>query len=385
MTAQNGSAFRNVVVLTAVLAVVAVWMWSTQDALGALSDRAGESVMPDLVDSLNDVGLVTVERGGETYTLERQGGEWVVRDWGGFPARFEDVKEFVYGLSQLTLHEPKTARPDRWNQLGVEEPGPGSEATRVRLTAEGAAVGDVVLGRRAAQDALYVRRSGEDRSWRTKGFVEPPRAAVNFVERDIVSIPGTRIARVSIEHPDGEAFALKRTGETSTSWVLEELPPGQELISPGLLSSLAGTLARFDLDGVVPPGDVDATNPEWTTARFEAKDGLVVTLRTTPSGEDTLARIQVAFVPPPAEPAGPPAEGEAPAADDGPSPEEVASEAATLQAKVGRWTYVIPKYRAEQLRKRLADLVQDLPPAAPADGEPVENILDLMGGQDGGG
>ena len=71
--------------------------------------------------------------------------------------------------------------------------------------------------------------------------------------------------------------------------------------------------------------------------------------------------------------AGPPApteEGEAEATEEGPSAEELADEAAALNAKFDGWVFGLPTWKANAFRMTLEDVLAPLP-------EPEEDPLEL--------
>jgi len=394
------ASFRNVLVLTVLLAAAAVWVWSQQNRTGAEPEHVGELLFPELPARLNDIERIELQSAGESFAFVRQGGEWTVESWGGFPASFEKLKEVAYGVSRLQVLQPMTARPSGWGELQVQEPAEGNTALRVRLQAGGATLADVVVGRSAGRNEVFVRRSGEDQTWKASGSLLPPKEANGYVEREILAVPAARVARVTIEHPDGERVDLSRTGGGSNDWALAAIPEGMEITAPGLLAQAPGAIARLELDAVAPAAEVDALGSEWTSTRFETEDGLEIVVRTTKdaAGEKTYARLSVAALPrPEGEDVGPPEPADAadePASDEK-SPEEIAAEAAGLQAKVAPWTYVIPSWRSDNLRKRMADLVRvppppepeldanEIPPGLSGDGdlgELPQDVLDMLGG-----
>src|SRR5262249_3441196 len=50
----------------------------------------------------------------------------------------------------------------------------------------------------------------------------------------------------------------------------------------------------------------------------------------------------------------------------GKSPEEVKKEVDDLNAKVGKWAYALPAYKATSLASKMSDMLKDLPAANPS-------------------
>jgi hypothetical protein len=366
---MNGLSFRSLVGMTVLVSACALWVWSGSGET-ASPDAKGQPLYPDFSAFLNDIEKVDISSGGETVTLVRRGGEWFLDEWGGYPAKFETVKQVVYGVSQLAIDAPKTARPERWADLGVDDPGIGAAGVGLQLSTGDERLIDLVVGRSGGNNGLYVRRVGEDQSWLVTGGFELPSDGAGFVDTQILQIAADRVGRVQIEHPDGERYSVRRTGEGYSDWELDELALDMELRSAGLLSALGGALARFDLDRVASPGDIDEAAVDWTHARFELTDGLAVTVSTARVEDTDYARIEVEQIPLPPGLDGPPVPGEETAPETpARSDEQIATEVTELDTRVGPWTYVLASWRADALRKRLDELVQPIEP-----GEAVESV-----------
>lgn len=376
---MKSNGFRNLLVITVLLAVAAVWAW-TDHASSDAPPGAGEKVLPGMTEALNDIDRVVAIGSHGTITLAKQGGEWFIEEWGGFPAKFETVKAAVVGAEGLVIDAPKTKRPDLWNDLGVEDPGAGRDSIRLKFSTGGEAVGDLIVGRMKGRDAVYVRRTGEDQAWLARGRLSPPRLPTAWVDAEILSIPPERIQRVVIQHADGERLTVKRTGDGPNAWQLREMDLGYELRSPGLLSSVASALSRMSLEAAMPAVAVDAALPEWTSTRYETNDGVAITVRTAEVDGRTVARFSAEALPPKATDVEGPAPDGAASADR--TPQEIAMEVAALNAQAGTWTYVLPAWKVQSLVKRMDDLVQ----AQAVDEDDALDMLENLGsgGQDGG-
>ncbi len=353
------SSSRVLLLLTLLAAGAALWLLAGGDDEQPAPEGVGEALVPALTAGLNDVDQVIVEGDSGPFTLQRLGGEWFVQEWGFFPADFSKVKELVVGVEQLVLLEPKTKRPDRWEALGLRDPGPDHSSVRVQLTASGERLADVVVGRQKGRDAVYVRRYGEPQTWLAKGRLAPGPLASRFVTTDLVDMTDARMQRVLIEHPDGETVTLGReAGESDGPWSLEEMTDEQELL-PNSLAPLARVLSRLMLESVMPEETVQAAAPEWTNTRFETNDGVALTLKSASIDGKTVARFAAGALPDDSatsETEGPSLE---PAPTDEPrDPAEIAAEVADLNARLSKWTYVLPSWKAGSIGMRLSDLVQ---------------------------
>ena len=358
--------------------------------------KAGTPLFAGLRERVNDVAAVRVTTADETYTLERGEAGWGLREKGGYPVDVDKVKALVVGVSELELVEEKTGNPALFARLGVQDPGAEGDAPSKRvelLDAGGATLADLVVGRDvqargAGERHLYVRRSDGGPALEASGRVRVDEGSSALLDREIAKLERKRVARVTTVHPDGEVLRVERPSPDVADFTVADLPEGAELSWPGVAGGVAGALEYLSLEDV-RPADSPFDEAAAVRTRFEAFDGLVVETESLDEEGRVVLRVHASFEPSlrQAEPVGPPdAEGEAPAAPDLKPAEEVEAEVAEINARVGRWLYVVPGYAGSNLRKRLTDLLaqpeaqaEPLLPLEPA--EPVETLEE--GGDDG--
>ena len=113
--------WRTLLILAVVTAGAVALAYSTSTRDGGVA-RSGELVFPDLLERVNDVATVTVLSEGETFDVVQESGRWVVPAKGGYPANPDTVHLLMVGAASLERVEPKTANPDLYSRLGLEDP-----------------------------------------------------------------------------------------------------------------------------------------------------------------------------------------------------------------------------------------------------------------------
>ena len=114
--------FISLVAIAAAAVVVATVL-----SLRQLPERegslAGEPLLPGLSEHLNDIQRIRFTGAGAEplLTLERSEAGWVARERDGWPADVTRVRGFLLALADARLLEAKTATPDRYATLGVED------------------------------------------------------------------------------------------------------------------------------------------------------------------------------------------------------------------------------------------------------------------------
>lgn len=390
------------------LAAVAALVVSRAQQATAVQEYGG-LVFPGLSGKANDVAAIAINSGGKISTIEKKGTSWVLKEKGGYPVKIEKVKEIVIGLAQLKEMEPKTSKPDRYADIGVQDPPaepvpeqtPDPESTdappppkatpsKVTLTdASGAMLASAVVGqqRLGSPPSVFVRKVGEAQSWLAEGQIEVPTEASGWFDTEIINLSRDRVQRAMItQGKDGDPqLVVHRARKEDANFTVEGVPEGRSLKTPGAGDPLATALSYVNFDDVAPSSTITA--PEGVlpvTYQAATFDGMVVTARVIVNGgkywasfeasvdEAALPKAEAtpAVEPPkaPADPAAPPAPDPAKAAAEeaAKKAEEVRKEVKTFNDRHGGWSYSIPEFKAKSLMTRLDELLAEAePPKGP--------------------
>ncbi len=313
---------------------------------------------PELGARVNDAARIEVTSADESFSVTRADGGWVLAERAGYPARFDAVKPLLLGLAELQIVESKTARPELHARIGVEDPlAEGASSTQVRvLDAQDAPLAELILGKAGDGDTLFVRRPGEAQSWSVRGSVPLQATPLAWMDKDLVRLSPERVVRIEFQAPDGAALVVSRPATDTAGWAIEGVPEGQEPKYPTIARTTAGAFDGLSFEDVRPRAEQPLPEGERFVTSAQTGEGLRVVATTA---LDELGQIWLVL--------------QAEALTD--ANDEARREAEALQARHAAWTYRLPEWRAGTLRKRLADLVQDIavePEPATDDAPPAE-------------
>ena len=325
------------VVAAVVLAVTAIVVVSRgdRDVSRAAPDQRA---LPGFADKLGTLGFFRLTRGPVTVNFKNVDGRWVVVEKGNYPADQERVRKLLLQLAELELVEPKTDKPELLARLDLDDPANGKSTEITAGDRNGAAVGQIVIGRSRPNEigqgeaGVYVRKPGSDQAWLARGAFELGGDALSWLDRRIIDIAPGRVHSVVLTAPDGSSVILDRVS-ADQPLAIDGLPKDAQAKPDDALAAPAGALEALRLDDVKPASEQPIPPDGTTTAAFTTFDGLVVGLRL--SASDWLA-IEVSGF----------GKGEA--------------QAKALDAQLSPWRFAIPAARAKLLRTTLSDLV--LPP-----------------------
>ncbi len=319
-----------------------------------------------LDERINDVDKVTITGAGDAVkvTLVRGDDAWTVAERDGYRADPAKLRKLLIDLANTRLIERKTARPENYPALGVEDVS-AETAAGIKVSLGGLGDSDaVILGNSARNNAaMYARRSGEETSWVADTRLRIDQKPEDWLIKDLIDVNASRVKQVRITHVDGEVVEANRG---DANFEVANLPEGKSLSSPGVADAMASVLDDLKFEDVVALGDFLAENEPAAKIVYQTSDGLQIDatasaangkfylhLTTKPLRLDALAFA-----------------GDGEAAEGEPSPEEKAAamyeamqaQSAEINQRVNGWVYTIPLFKYEQLTRRISDLVGEEAP-----------------------
>ncbi len=352
--------------------IVAAFLVTSRTSTTAPQDaKAGEPVLPRLAERINDSASIQVVRNGATSTYVRKDAGWVLAEKGDYPAKSENVRGLLIGLSQMRVVEQKTSKPELYARIGVQDPDssdakatrPTDEAatqpTRVTVKdAAGASLASIIIGTQkwGTTPEVYVRRDGEAASWLAAGRIDVPWDSLAWIDRTILTIARDKWKSATVTHPDGETITCARADTTQSSFFLENIPPGRQLSAPTAGDQLGFVFSGLTLDDVRPAAEVDAAHfASGIRTVGTTFDGLLVTARSIVQDGKTWAVIEAAAEKPAEQP-------------------ETAKQADELNKRLSPWAFMIPEYKAKGLRLRWTDVLKPAEAAPPVtEAEPTDD------------
>ena len=368
---------RTLMVLAGLgLALAAILVLSRFDSYGG--QDVGGLHAPGLADRIGDLeSLKVVHAGNEVLaTLQRGESGWVVAEKGGHPANFERLRSVLEALAQARRVEKKTALPEFYSRLGVDEPV-GADATGYLLELD---YGDrhpaerFIVGQRAGAGMAYIRTADDAQSWMVSADFDLSDQGRDWVDREVIDLASGEVQRVVLDRGGDDVLEIAKDDAGDINFTPLGIPEGRELSYGSVANSIAGALANVQANDVRPAAEVDGL-PRAVQARYETFDGVKLSLdvredrpvTVEEEGEDdprywvmfSAAALEPAAATPPAddesgEPGG--SGEEADLQEVAPSPEERATQ---LNAKLGGWAYELPGYKSDQWFKGMDDLLAD--------------------------
>jgi hypothetical protein len=353
-----------VTVLTSAIAAYAVW----QRQMAVTPLETGVLLFPDLAPQLGAVAAIEISGGGNKLRVTRNDkGEWVLPDKGNYPVMAESARRTLLGLSEMTVIEPKTDKPELYARIGVADPAAGDKtASSIRvLLAGGSVLAELIVGKTQTAASynrpgtLFVRKPEDARSWLVQANFRASADLSDWVSGELVKVDASRLQSIEVRHSDGERLLIRRVvkvsngnpvpdSEMTPDFELADLPAGKKVSTPLELNATASALEFMELKDIAPRASVTVEQSVAVT-EYKTKDGLKIVVRTAVAPGDDGGKVWAMVD---AESAGGANSQQVPAE------KAVAEEAETLNARLGAWAYQVAVPTAQALRPRLGHLLE---------------------------
>ena len=344
---------RNLILLLTALVVLAVLALLAGPGSESGSDE--QLLFPDLRAQLNDVSRIIVRGPGNQLiaTLNRRDEHWMLAER-DYPADLGRIRETLLALAEARIVEEKTSTPALYDRLAVQDIAlPTARGVQLEISGTRTPV-QLIIGQIQAGsgDMSYVRRTGETQSWLVTGSMTPGKTTGEWLDRQLVDIPATRIQSLTITHPGTDTLRLEKSAQDAADFTVADIPVGREPGYPGVGNTLGALLAGLQLDDVHGREALGADPGKPVFARFVCFDGLIVEASAWRTADGTRFSFLASTDQ---------AQAERYASPDAPGFDAVRKEAEAINARLGGWIYTLPGYKTEQFTRRLQDL---LAPAA---------------------
>ena len=156
-----------IVVLAVLIALVAgglgVARWK-QQSYAVADKRVGEKLVEAL--KVDDVGSITITDAQGTVTLVRGEGGYGVKERGGFPADFDQIRDLLVKLAELKVVQAEALTNELKPRLQLASVGSGAKPDETGLTIElksrdGRLLAQIVLGKKAFKPSQVAGLSGD--------------------------------------------------------------------------------------------------------------------------------------------------------------------------------------------------------------------------------
>jgi hypothetical protein len=350
-----------------ILGIVAVLMvlWAVMQS--RISNKSGvEPAGPAyLIQGFDPSGVnsIVIGTGEDAFTLKNQRSGFVVADKDNYPAKTSEINSLITKCLEIQTSEFVTDNPANHEDLEVTEQKARSVVKFMKADPNSSLLTGVVIGKtKELGQGSYVRLLSSDTAASNKVYVTPNApwfggGAMNYIDQELIAVKREDIESVTVSSQDGP-YTL-RTKQDSQEIILDNIPAGKKLKSSEA-QSVFTALTSLRLDDVKKLSSDMAFEKQYMC---RLKDSTVYALRIAQEDDKTYVSCVAEFTDKtPVEKASIDQGGEVE------SEEELKKKEAKLLARDNAvkfttkhkgWVYEITDWKAKNLTKELADLLED--------------------------
>lgn len=310
-----------------------------------------------LVRSLDpaQVKSITIKSKTEEVKLDKNGDNFVVTSKLSYPAARKEVNTLMRDLSKVQLAAELTTDKGAHKALGVSEDAEDAKVVKF-LDAQGKEIVGVIVGKAAEGTGGYnVRLTNSDQVYRSEAYINIRDKSLDYMEKEIVNNERNQVEKVEVKPGGGQAYVIASPKEGEVK--LEGIPDGKRAKATNY-ESVFTTTSYFSFEELASAS---------TKQDLEFKDSHIVTRRDGAQFKFDVAkkddkwwvRGTAAYV------------GPAKIAISKDDKDDVLKQKeANLKAQDAveafnrqhqSWVYQVGSWKAENMAKPFADLIEDVP------------------------
>lgn len=379
---------RLAIAVVVIVATAFVLHWWSNRPETKKHYQTGDEVLPDF--PVNEVSEIIIKSSNTKVELAKKKQKWEVLDRYGYPADFEQLRNFMVNLSTLTIAHNIAAAPEQYGRLLLEvpqadKPNASGGVQVIFKNESGQQLSEVVMGKMHQQkmptggpswpDGRYIRVVHEQSDDLTALVIETFRNIVpdpsEWLDDEFVAVEN--IVEMTLKEGGQLKWRLVRKN-TDAELQLEGFKPSDtKEADANAIRSAASAFQHASFEDIADPETPDAEtgldNPLIVTA--QTTQGMLYTFKIGKQNEagNYYLRIHVNFVPSPdeskkaenLEKTGANNEDSGKNADQqskGLTPGELRQKAKELNAKFSPWIYLVPEYTVKKVNKRHSDFIK---------------------------
>jgi len=300
------------------------------------------------------IASIVIGKGDGAARLIRRGNRFVVSDKDNYPALTKKINDLVTSCLDIRTIEWITGDAANHESLGVTE----EKAQNVvkLLNKGGQIITGLVIGSsrlpelRMDKRSTYVRLISSNDVYEATNVPLLAASALDYVEKELVNIDRKDVAKVTVSGAEG-SYTLRVDDSNDDNIILEDIPEGKKIKTSDCREVFLA-LSNLSFDDVKKESSEGDELKFDTTYVSELKDSTVYTFEIAETNGETYVKCSAEYT------------DKIVMLTEGEHKENeaklLAQEGALDFAKRHRgWLYRIPKWKAKNLTRKSADLVEE--------------------------
>lgn len=258
--------------------------------------------LPGLLKEHEQIAQVVIENGQHKLTIIRGVDNWQIAERGNYPVLREKVEELLFALADLEIVEPKTANPENFKQLGVEdiETAPLTTTQISVLDKQNNTLAKVIIGNHEGmangddyQEFICIRKAGDLQSWLVRGTLPFSVEFSDWVEQPLLGlIEAEQLKLLSVLKPKNDKVIISRKSSKQEDFTLSSFKPKKgRTLDLDAVNTLPFTVAELEFIDAIPSTTQGIDWQNSVQARLETFAGITIGLSLIKQDDKVLAKV----------------------------------------------------------------------------------------------
>jgi hypothetical protein len=352
-------------------------VWATIQSRIARGPARAPSGTSYLIQGLDPgrIASIIVGTGENTARLVRQGDRFVVGNKDNYPTVISKINDLITSCLDIRTAGLITSNPANHDDLEVSE----EKARNIVkfIDNSGQTITGVVIGRTDSERrSTYVRLTSSNDVYTTTEATQAPDSEMDYVEKEIVNISRDDIVRVTVTGPN-DIYTLKIDDGNDDDIILEGVPEGKKLKQSDAKQVLSA-LSYLSFADVKRESSQDGKLRFEHAFVCESKDEILYIFDVARTDDEGYVKCKAEYI----------GEAEIVIERGKKTKEELKDKEAKFLARDKAvsyskrhqgWVYEIPEYKAKDLTRELAELLEEEKDEETANSASASNSEDTKG------
>jgi len=299
MTPRSFLSFSAVTALTLIAAIFVV----ASRPAPTVIPRDRDLVFAGLDEKINEVQALEVTTPARSFTIERKGDGWGVKELNGYEASFDKLKTVIVALSQFKFLEVKTSDPERYARLDLQDVGTkGAKSVQVVVRArDNSELARGLIGKTNAdlfgsgRGGTYMRFGDKKQTWLIEGTAPLGEGPADWVKKDLIDIKREKVKRLHVTSRNKGDVVIHRDAPTIKDFKLDGIPAGKRQRGQWETNDMAKLLEGLKLVDLRRADEVPFGEEVLYKGRIETFDGLVIESEAAKIGKKFWLRLSASI------------------------------------------------------------------------------------------
>lgn len=296
----NTKTLKKLIIITTICAVPVVLI-AIKSSRSIANDAS--VFLPDLLRHTDEITKIIMQDHNNTLTLQKNNGSWQMLERNNYPVLSDKVEDLLLSLGELRIIEPKTAKPEFYEQLDVNDiKDANSKAVLITiLNSKNEELTNLYVGKREGlrigeeyHEHIFIRKAGDEQTWLVEGILHLSNDFRDWVEQPLLGVvDADQVRSLEIIKPKTSTVRIYKNQFEQEDFILEASASKAGMtLDIDSINALPFEVAELEFENVIPAENIVLDWDKSISANLETFPGVKVLLNVIKQGSKVFAKVQ---------------------------------------------------------------------------------------------